>query len=56
VPQLAATRVEERGGVSPGDRRALAGWEEGGAEPGRGPTAPEDRALREEIPTSSVAA
>jgi hypothetical protein len=41
VPQLAATRVEERGGVSPGDRRALAGWEEGGGEPdrARGPRA-----------------
>jgi BON domain len=28
VPQLAPTRVEERGGVSPSDRQALSGWEE----------------------------
>jgi hypothetical protein len=99
VPQLAPTRVEQRGGVSPADRQALAGWEEPppnepddlldeedradregrsapdlsaadlrrageghplpsldptaaspAAEPDRGPAAPEDRALREEIP------
>jgi hypothetical protein len=101
VPQLAPTRVEERGGVSPADRQALAGWEDGGGEPDDlldeedradregqsapdlsaadlrrageghplpsldptaaspapepdgGPAAPEDRALREEIPDES---
>jgi BON domain len=98
VPQLAPTRTEERGGVSPRDRLALSAWEERGgdpddlldvedrtggerpgaadlsaadlrraaeghplpsldpaaaspaAEPGRGPAAPEDHAVREEIP------
>jgi BON domain len=40
VPQLAPTRVEERGGVSPGDREALSTWEEGGGDP--------DDLLREE--------
>ena len=33
VPQLAPTRTEERGGVSPADRAALEAWEERGGEP-----------------------
>ncbi|HEX8132138.1 MAG TPA: BON domain-containing protein, partial [Actinomycetes bacterium] len=32
VPQLAPTRVEERGGVSPEDREALSTWEERGGD------------------------
>jgi hypothetical protein len=46
VPQLAPTRAEERGGVSPADRQALAAWDEHGGEPDD-LLDEEDRAARE---------
>jgi hypothetical protein len=46
VPQLAPTRTEERGGVSPADRAALGAWEERGGEPDD-LLDEEDRAARE---------
>jgi hypothetical protein len=46
VPQLAPTRTEEHGGVSPADRAALEAWEERGGQPDD-LLDEEDRAARE---------
>jgi hypothetical protein len=60
VPQLAPTATEQRGGVPAADRLALSEWEEAGGAPDdlldeedraarEGPSASDDRAIREEI-------
>jgi BON domain len=60
VPQLAPTATEQRGGVPAADRLALSEWEEAGGAPDDlldeedraardGPSASDDRAIREEI-------